>query len=185
MYQGCAVFSDALQLPALPHEFHAVDIDNVTDLVTLDRGRAFYHSRTVRLCTCRLRAECRSACGFRAAEQVVFRQLDRVEILTQHTFGKRRPCVGNDARQRERKRKVLIYHKMEDCCLLSSISPSLRHARSASEGTAHIGDFDMQVKLRSRHRTVTHLILRAEIAVFLPANSHRKNIEHLLLCHLV
>ena len=35
---------------------------------------------------------------------------------------------------------------------------SLRHARSASEGTAHIGNSDMQAKLRTRHRIVPCLI---------------------------
>ena len=119
-----AIRTDALQLPALPHEFHTVDIDNIADLVALDRGCAFYHGRTVRLCTCRLRAECRSTDSPHTAEQVVFRQLDRVEILAKQAFGKRRPCVGNGTRQRERQRKVLIYHLKTTAYLLSTISPS-------------------------------------------------------------
>ena len=90
-----AIRTDALQLPALPHEFHAVDIDNIADLVALDGGRAFYHGRIVRLRACHLRTECRSTGNPRAAEQVVFRQLDLVKILTQQAFGKRRSGIGN------------------------------------------------------------------------------------------
>ena len=98
-----AIRTDALQLSAFPHEFHAVDIDNVADLIALDRGCALYHSRIARLRACHLRTECRSTGNPRAAEQVVFRQLDLVEILTKQAFGKRCPCVGKRCPSEEEK----------------------------------------------------------------------------------